>query len=78
MNEFIKKNSTLLNENRKSFKTAFSVELTRFMNPILGFDVVLFDDFLHTVIDYDENVSLKENLINCYDERICKIIENLL
>ena len=78
MNEFIKKNSTLLNENRKSFKNVFSVELTRFMNPILGFDVVLFDDFLHTVIDYDENVSLKENLINCYDERICKIIENLL
>jgi hypothetical protein len=78
MNKIIKKNSILLNTNREGFKTAFNVELTRFMHPVMGFNIVLFDDFLHSVIDYDDNISLKENLIKSYNEDACEIIEGLL
>ncbi len=61
--DIIQHNMDILNENRAEFQRRFDIPLTRFMHPILGFDVVSFDKWLCT----PDGVSTHDYLIEKYD-----------
>ena len=67
-------NKALLRENRDVFFRTFEVPLTRFMHPLLGFDVVAFDDWLGT----PDGISTSDHILAKYGEPARELVFKLI
>ena len=74
MQELIKKNKENIVAHRLNFRHTFGRELTAFMHPLLGFDVIAFDDYLKTPDGQSTNDFITEK----YGEAACEMIHALL
>ena len=74
MSDYISQNKKLLRDNAVEFQLSFGVPLHRFMHPLLGFDIVSFDEFLKT----PDGVSTHDYLKQKFGEDALALIERLI
>jgi hypothetical protein len=67
-------NVELLTKHRLAFKHTFKRDLAAFMNPILGFDVVKFDDYLRV----PDGVSMNGFILVNFGENARNMVKELL
>ena len=72
--DLIGKNKKLLLENAEKFRRTFGVALHKFMSPLVGFDIVRFDEFLGT----PEGISTRDYINRKYGIKAVELIEKLI
>ena len=74
MNQLMQKNRDKLFKNGKQFQRVFGVPLNNYIDPITGFDIVKFDEFLKT----PDNVSTADFLEGKFGVEAKNLIESLI
>ena len=75
MRRIILNHHKIIHENRQEFYNTFGVSLKDFFDPILGFDIVKFDE---EIIKPSANESTKDKILRDYGQNGVEVIENLL
>ena len=74
MSDYVSQNKKLLRDNAVEFQLTFGAPLHRFMHPLLGFDIVSFDEFIVT----PDGMSTHDNLKQKFGEDALALIERLI
>ena len=72
--DIMKKNRDKLFKYGQSFQRTFHTPLNNFIDPVLGFDIVKFNEWLNI----PDGFSTKDFLSKEYSENVCKMIEGLI
>jgi len=75
MRRIILNHHKIIKENIQEFYNTFGVSLKDFFDPILGFDIVKFDE---EIIKPSANESTKDKILRDYGQNGVEVIENLL
>jgi len=73
--DWVLENKRLQHEKSQRFVEVFGVPLRRFMDPILGFDIVRFDD---QVIRPPDGTSTRDVIVERYGEEAVRLVEELI
>tara|TARA_Y100000310_G_scaffold292109_1_gene320594 strand:+ start:251 stop:478 length:228 start_codon:yes stop_codon:yes gene_type:complete len=72
--DIITKNKQILRENGDEFKLIFNVDIRKFLNPILGFDLVSFEKYLQV----PDSPSIQDFIRENYGESAVQLVKNCL
>ena len=75
MRRIILNHHKIIKENRQEFYNTFGVSLNDYFDPILGFDIVKFDE---EIIKPSANESSRDKVFRKYGQNGVECIENLL
>jgi len=71
---YVLKNRDLIVNHGQEFKKIFGLPINKFIDPMTGFDIIAFDDWLET----PDGESTRDQLIAKYGERAAELVEGLL
>ena len=75
MRKIILNHHKIIKENKQEFYNTFGVSLSDYFDPILGFDIVKFDE---EIIKPPDGESTKDKILRKYGQNGVEVIKNLL
>lgn len=74
LGDVVEQNKNILSDNRAEFKRIFGIDMVGFMHPLLGFDIIKFDDYVKT----PDGESLHDFIGRKYGDEAIAIIEKII